>query len=125
MSQDSNKLAKVDVYAPPNLTATIEQYEYDTRITIVTFINNGNTEAPKHLKRAVLLPVEITMPPILAMAPDIAIYPVFIDSEVTRIIITVGTLDLGWKEVEVLTGVIELESGLDGASRKVHQCSEF
>lgn len=117
-------LAQPEVYGPMNIKAEVRSYEHDPRITIVTFANEGNTGAPKKLKPAALVPAGVGAH-ILKMMPQVQIYPVFIDSTVERIFITLGIQKVGVQEIDVLAAVIDLCSLQEGTHRIEHGCSAF
>ena len=117
-------LAQPQMDGPPNIKVTVDAYEHDSRITMLNFTNTGNTAAPQKLKKAALVPAGVPAH-ILRMMGDVQIYPVFMDSEVKRVLITVGVHRMGWRDVDVLTAAVDLVSVQEGSQRIIHGCSEF
>ncbi len=117
-------LAQPQVYGPPNIKVSVDAYEHDSRIAMITFTNVGNTAAPNRLKKAALVPIGVPAH-ILRMIEDVQTYSVFMDSEVERIFVTVGVQKMGWRDVDVLTAAVDLLSVQEGPQRIIHGCCEF
>jgi hypothetical protein len=112
------------VMAPLNITAIVTPFHLDSRITVVEFENLGNTDAPRQLSRAVLVPIGVIPPAVLKLCPNQREYPVPVDGVVSQITITIGEQPAYDSQILVLVAVLDIES-IDGTLRHLHACAQL
>ena len=121
----SHPLEQPEIHCPPGIEVTVLSYSQDHRVTLITFANNGNKQAPTKMNRAALLPLGMEKPAILQMAPDITWYDVPEDNVVEKISVTMGELKIGETVQEALIAVIDIVSVNDGHVAQTHFCARF